>query len=183
MGNGQSIANYERQLAAAASESKRESHLKNLRGKRGRRGLIYTPVKQGLLQDVDEIMIRHNEFRDIFNNSPVSEFCHEFFTSHFNKIYQSSCPLAVELLGRCLVKHSYPRHSIILNEGQHSQRLLFFEKGEAYSSINKQRVRDIKCPVTYHEWLIQGGKATEGKCVCVYICVGVYLWVGVVVVV
>ena len=39
MGNGQSIANYERQLAAAASESKRGSHLKNLRGKRGRRGL------------------------------------------------------------------------------------------------------------------------------------------------
>ena len=160
MGSGIStLDNYNRQSEAGLITSKRQQKIREQRGTFLRRGIIYQKCSiEKTIISVETILDRHNQFREEFAASPVNKFFEDYLISHFSKISNSSCLLAVELLKRCLVKHIYKKHDIIQIEGENSKKLTLFEKGEAYCSINKNRIREIKCPLTYNEWLVSGAE-------------------------
>ncbi len=160
MGSGVStLDNYNRQCEAGLIMSKRPKKIRQQRGTYLRRGIIYQKcIIDTTMTSVERILDRHNQFREEFAASPVNKYFEDYLILHFSSISNASCLLAIELLKRCLVKHIYKKHDIIQIEGENSKKLILFEKGEAYCSINKTRIREIKCPLTYNEWLVSGAE-------------------------
>jgi hypothetical protein len=111
-----------------------------------------------LLQYLEEIISRGEQ-------QDMAKFLHDLIEKSFNTYFSLTnhmrCNLSIDLLRSAFVKETFQSHETIQKEGECPCSMRVFEKGKVYCSLNKKCIRNLKCPVTYGEWLEDGGNANS----------------------
>jgi len=129
--------------------------------RRGRRTMLYMKRLSGDLMDVRAVLNRGEKNREL-HSELVENISDRSFTEFYSLFNEQKNTLLIDLLKRAMDVEEHEQFSAIQKEGINPQKMYIIEKGNAYSSVNKRCVRRLKCPMTYLEWLDQGGQAVSG---------------------
>lgn len=128
----------------------------------GRRVLVYEPFQEGDVVFLREMLQRSDRLSDKFMNKEMLMNKLSKVTENFNALTnEESCDLLTNLCKAALTPESKEQYALLQREGVNGRNMVMIETGKAHLSIKKKAVRYLKTPVTYIEWIEQGGDAVS----------------------
>ena len=133
-------------------------------------------VVDGHITDIDDIEGRVDAFspycvyEKIDMNNPfkirnllMADFCQSKFKETFETIIfydqmlgQSEC--RDRLLIEACEKLEFKKHTIVQSQYLNTDTMYMLERGKMLMSVQKQIIRRLIAPITYVEWLVEGGE-------------------------